>query len=65
MLSDKTDWGANEVAVKTKFAVPDTTDCFLAYKARMNELNSGNEYVVTVIPLIFLTLPVDLCLCLM
>jgi hypothetical protein len=38
---------------------------FSVDEARMNELNSGNEYVVTVIPLIFLTLSVDLCLCLM
>jgi hypothetical protein len=53
LLSDKTHWGANEVAEETKSALPDTTDCvFLAYKACMNEVNSGNEYVVTVIPFV-------------
>jgi len=30
-LSDKTDWGANKVAVETKFAGPDIIDRFLAY----------------------------------
>ena len=57
LLSDRTDWGANEDAAEIKSAMPDTTDFVdMAHKARMNDLNSGNKWAVTVIPLIFLIL---------
>ena len=60
-LSDKTDWAANEDAVVTKFAVPDTQmTLFLVYTARMNELNRGNKRVVTVTSLISLASSADL-----
>jgi len=64
-LSDMTHWGANEVAVEQICSARHNWLCFLAFKACMNELNSGNEYVMTVRPLIFLILSEDLWLYLM